>query len=320
MTAYDRVEAARQMIDPRQGRWRNRLLTLLLRLTVKSRHGLHIEIEELRRKFALLDRPAAKDIPGDVQRQAVSCNGVAAQWLIPRHHRQERVLLYLHGGAFVAYTPDAYAAMVASWCRPLKARALMVDYPLAPEHPFPAALDQCLEAYCWLLEQGVRAQDIVLVGDSAGGNLAMALLQRLREAEQSLPACAALLSPFLDLTLSGTSALGNARHDPIFTLPFAVGIRRFYAAPEQFADASVSPLFGRFEGLPPLLLQVGSSEMLLDDAVRAANKAVAAGVPVRLEVWRNLPHVFQLILALPQARAAAGNLQRFIIEHTTWGG
>lgn len=320
MTAFDRLAAARQAIDPAQGRWRNRLLNLLLRLTVKSRHGLHIDIGELRKKFALLDRQAAKDIPVDVQRQAVTCNGVAAQWLVPRNHHPERVLLYIHGGAFVAYTPDAYAAMVATWCRPLKARALLVDYHLAPEHPFPTALEQCLDAYRWLLDQGIQARDIVLVGDSAGGNLAMALLQRLRDGGRPLPACAALLSPFLDLTLSGASVLGNARHDPIFTLAFAVGIRRFYAAPEQYADAAVSPLFGSFASLPPLLVQVGGSEMLLDDAVRAADKAVAAGVPARLEIWRNLPHVFQLILALPQARAAAGHLQRFIIEHTTWGG
>ncbi|HHW2097095.1 TPA: alpha/beta hydrolase [Pseudomonas aeruginosa] len=320
MTLPVRAQPFTQVIDPSEGRWKRRLLNLVLRLVVKSRHGLHIDIADLRGKFAQLDRQAAKDIPTDVQRENVLCDGIAAQWLTPKGCRRGRVLLYIHGGAFVAYTPDAYAAMVATWCRPLKTRALMLDYRLAPEHPFPAALDQCATIYRWLLAQGVRPRDIVLAGDSAGGNLALALLQRLKSDEQPLPSCAVLLSPFLDFTLSGASAVGNARHDPVFTPAFAIGIRGFYAPAEQHSHPAVSPLFGAFEGLPPLLFQVGSTEMLLDDAVRAANRASTAGVPVRLEVWQRLPHVFQMILALPQAQAAARNIQRFINDHTDWDG
>ncbi|QTD30684.1 alpha/beta hydrolase [Pseudomonas fluorescens] len=320
MTGRKPVQPYTHIINPSQGRWKNCLLIMLLRLAVKSRHGLHIDIPELRKKFALLDQQASKDFPAGVCRENVRCDGAVAQWLEPLDCKKERVLLYIHGGAFVAYTPDAYAAMVASWCKRLKARALMVDYPLAPENPFPTALEKCLVAYRWLLEQGTQASDIVIAGDSAGGNLVMAVLQHLKINDQPLPRCAVLLSPFLDLTLSGSSALSNARRDPIFTLPFAVGIRRFYASAEQYSQPGVSPLFGVFEGLPPLLLQVGSTEMLLDDSVRAAEMATAAGVPVRLEIWQSMPHVFQMVLALPQAHLAAQNIHRFINDHTDWGG
>jgi acetyl esterase/lipase len=127
-----------------------------------------------------------------------------------------------------------------------------------------------------------------------------------------------LLSPFLDLTLSSESCVTNSTHDPVFTLPFAVGIRSFYAPSDKQSQPSVSPLFGDFTGLPPLLFQVGSTEMLLDDSVRAAKKANAAGVPVQLEIWKRLPHVFQLLSALPQTQKAEQHIRNFINEHTKW--
>ncbi|WCD77895.1 alpha/beta hydrolase [Pseudomonas sp. TUM22785] len=318
MTQFIRAPAFTRTLNPSRGRWSREMLNLLLRLSVKARHGLHIDIPSLRKQFALLDRQAPDSLPPEVRSEPVTCNGVAARWLLPKGRRRERVLLYLHGGAFVANTPAVYAAMVASWCQSLKARALLVDYRLAPEHPHPAALEDCLDAYSWLLDQGVKAKDIVIAGDSAGGNLVIATLQRLKAECQPLPSCAVLLSPFLDFTLSGASALDNARHDPIFTPAFAIGIRGFYAPGERHGEPSVSPLFGAFEGLPPMLFQVGSTEMLLDDAVRAAAKAHAAGVPVRLEVWHRLPHVFQMIAALPQAQLAARSIQGFINDHTDW--
>ncbi|MDU9393926.1 alpha/beta hydrolase [Pseudomonas sp. zfem002] len=307
-------------IDLPEGRWKSRLVNLALRLLVKSGHGLNIDIGKLRKQFDRLDGQAPKAFPANVRRDAVNCNGVAAQWLTPTDCRPERVLLYIHGGAFVAYTPEVYAAMVASWCQPLKARALLVDYRLAPEHPFPAALNDALKAYRWLQNQGIRPENIVIAGDSAGGNLVLSLLQRLRDDREVAPGCAVLLSPFLDFTLSGASALGNARHDPIFTPAFAIGIRTFYAPAETHGLPAVSPLFGSFAGLPPLLFQVGSTEMLLDDSVRAAAKAAAAGVPVQLEVWKRLPHVFQMMPALPQALAAQRNIIGFVNRYTAWNG
>lgn len=309
-----------RFMKPGGGVWTRELLNLLLRVSTKWRHGLQVDIPKLRGQMAKLDRQAPRAILAEVRRENVDCDGVRAQWLSHRGSRPERVLLYIHGGAFVAYTADMYASMAASWCKPLEARALLVDYGLAPEHPYPTALENCLTAYQWLLDQGVAPGNIVVAGDSAGGNLALAMLQHLKSANKPLPSCAALLSPFLDFTLSGASGLYNARRDPMFTLAFAVAIRGYYAPAEMHSHPSVSPLFGDFSGLPPLLLQVGSTEMLLDDATRAAARAFAAGVQVQLEVWERLPHVFQMIAALPQAREAERSIISFVNRHTGWTG
>lgn len=305
-------------IRPSKGFWSRILLNLVLRLALKARHGQHIDITSLRKKFSQLNQQASTSLLAKTRQEKVDCNGVAATWLTPGNCRHERVLLYIHGGAFVAYTAETYAAMVSAWCEKLQARALMVDYRLAPEHPHPAAFEDCLTAYQWLLDQGINAENIVIAGDSAGGNLVMATLQRLQSEHRPLPACTILLSPFLDFTLTGDSALSNAWHDPIFTLNFAIDIREFYAPGESFSVPEVSPLFGDFSGLPPMLLQVGSTEMLLDDAVRAASKAHAAGTSVVLEVWDRMPHVFQMMTDLPQAHAATLQIQQFTRQHVGW--
>lgn len=313
MTAHPRL------IDPARGRWRRNLLNLLLRVAVRWQLGLHIDVPVLRGRMEKLNRQAPP-LRHDVRREPVQCGSAAAEWIIPAGGRPDRVLLYIHGGAFVARTPDLHAAMVCAWCEALQARALMVDYRLAPEHPWPAAPDDCHAAYRWLLQQGIAPASIVIAGDSAGGNLALATLQRLKADGTPLPAGAVLLSPFLDFSLGGPSVLDNARADPVFTLAFAIGIRACYAQPRRYLDPAVSPLFGDFAGLPPLLFQVGSSELLLDDSMRAAALAEAAGVPVQLEIWQGLPHVFQAIGALPQAHEAAQRIVRFVARHTGWAG
>jgi acetyl esterase/lipase len=304
-------------IDPPRGRRVRDLLNLLLRITVRWRLGLHIDVPLLRRRMEKLNRQAPV-LGHDVRREPAPCNGVAAEWIAPSGFKPDRVLLYVHGGAFVARTPELHAAMISAWCAAFGARALMVDYRLAPEHPYPAALDDCHAVYRWLLQQGIAPAQIVIGGDSAGANLALATLQRLKAEETPLPACAVLLSPFLDFSLGGNSVLDNALADPVFTLAFGIGIRACYAQPRQYLDPGVSPLFGDFAGLPPLLFQVGSAEMLLDDSVRAAARAQAAGVPVQLEIWEHLPHVFQAIAALPQAREAAKSILHFVASHTGW--
>lgn len=307
-----------RFIHPKTGGCRRALLNILLRVAVKSRHGRHIDIGELRQKFDQLNKQASKLLLESCHREKVDCNGVPGTWLVPTNCRQERVLLYIHGGAFVAHTDDTYAAMASAWCQRLQARALMVDYHLAPEHPYPAAFNDCLTAYQWLLDNGVAAKNIVVAGDSAGGNLALGMLQKLKAQERPQPACAVLLSPFLDFTLTGDSALKNAGHDPIFTLNFAVGIREFYAPGHAFSAPEISPLFGDFSGLPPLLFQVGSTEILLDDSVRAAKRAHDASVTVELEIWDRLPHVFQMVTDLPQAHAAIDRIQSFTRHHAGW--
>ncbi|MDT0634610.1 alpha/beta hydrolase [Spectribacter hydrogenoxidans] len=305
------------VVRPERGRWLRVLVNLVLRIAMKWRHGLKLDIAVLRRRLGRMNRYAARKALG-VRREPAACTEFAAEWLTPGDCTSGRVLLYFHGGAFVARSPDLYAAMVAPWCRALNARALMVDYRLAPEHPYPAGIDDCHRAYRWLLDQDIAPENIVIAGDSAGGNLALAILLRAKNEGAPLPSCAVLLSPFLDLTLSGDSMLANARRDPLFTLAFGVGIRRFYAEPFELLNPEVSPLFGDFAGLPPMLIQVGSSEVLLDDATRAAAQARANGVDVELEIWERQPHVFQAITALPQAHAAAQNILGFVRTHAAW--
>lgn len=304
-------------LKPAKGHWKYVLVNLLLRITVKWRHGLEANVVAVRKQISKLNDKATPANP-NIERREIKCNGVSAQWLIPKHHSNERVLLYIHGGAFVAYSRDIYANMAGSWCNSLNARALVVDYRLSPEHAYPSASDDCITAYKWLLEEGFDPKDIVIAGDSAGGNLVLNTLLRIKDENLELPVCAVLISPFLDLTLSGRSVLANAKRDPIFTPAFAIDIRRHYVSEELYCSPLVSPLFGDFAGLPPMLFQVSSSEMLLDDSTRAATKASQAGVPVQLDIWESLPHVFHTIDALPQAKVAADRICHFIREHASW--
>ncbi|MGQ0621938.1 MAG: alpha/beta hydrolase [Panacagrimonas sp.] len=301
------------LVQPRGG-WLARLwVNLLLRVLVKWTGGLRINIGELRQRQLDFGRRLARLPPG-VRRESENCDGVPAEWLIPQDAVDERVLLYVHGGAFVARSPDLHTTMVAPWCRELRTRALLVDYRLAPEHPYPAGLDDVYRAYRWLLARGHLATQIALAGDSAGGNLVLALLHRLKAAGEPLPSCAVLLSPFVDFTLSSPSIVSESRRDPLFTTVFALAIRGLYAPPERLLDSGVSPLYADFRGLPPLLVQVGSTEMLLDDSRRTATRAHEAGVDVCLEVWDRMPHVFQALPMLPQAHEAGRRIVDFIAK------
>jgi monoterpene epsilon-lactone hydrolase len=292
-------------------------LHLMLRLTARRMKVLGVDITVLRAQMARFDAKIARVDP-ETRRAPVDCAGVAAEWIDVPESRPERMLLYLHGGAFMFRYPGTHAGMVSRWCRALGARALLPDYRLAPEHPYPAAPDDCHAAYRWLLAQGHDPRHIVIAGDSAGGNLTLVTLQRIRAAGEPLPACAVVLSPVVDFTLSSRSMVTHERRDPIFRLASLVLMRGMYARPEQFLDPGVSPLFGDFSGLPPLLFQAGSLEALQDESVRAAQRAHAAGVFVELEIWERMAHVFQAQPLLPQAGEALGNIVRFIGARAGW--
>jgi epsilon-lactone hydrolase len=311
------LPAYARRIFPARGAWRRRWLNLFLRWTTKRQMLAELDIARFRATQEAFDRKLAYFDPG-VRRAHVDAGGVAAEWIEAPESRRERVILYLHGGAFVLRFPKAHGGMVGRWCRALGARALMVDYRLAPEHPFPAGVGDCHAAYRWLLAQGCDPRSIVVAGDSAGGNLALAVLHEIKAAGEPMPACAVLLSPFVDFTLSGASLVTNERRDPMFTLRAAAAMRTLYAPAESFVDPSVSPLFGDFTGFPPMLFQVGSTEMLLDDTLRTAARAHAAGVPVEVEIWEKLPHVFQVVRSLPQAAAAIDGIVRFVRAQTGW--
>jgi acetyl esterase/lipase len=239
---------------------------------------------------------------------------VPAEWTHPNEGRANGVLLYFHGGGFVSCSPRTHRSLVGQIVRKAGIRALSVDYRLAPQHPFPAALDDTTAMYRWLLDQGVSPGQIILGGDSAGGNLVLATLLKLRQEGYPMPAAAFCLSPVTDLTGSAPSRREVADRDPLLP-PEASRWLDAYAAGAPFDQPLLSPLMADLQGLPPLLLQVGTLEILLDDSRLLAEKATRAGVETRLEIYPGLWHVFQMSGPfIPEAREAINSLADFIRE------
>lgn len=252
---------------------------------------------------------ALGSLASDVRTEPVTAGTVGANWVDVKGMRRDRVVLYLHGGAFITETPVFHGALLARICRETRARGLMVSYRLAPEHPYPAALDDCVEAYRWLLAQGLDATRIIVAGDSAGGNLTLALMLRLRDEGLPLPAGAVALSPVADLTFSGDSVQRNDGVDDMFSADLLDALVPVYLAQRDLrTHPHVSPVFGDCSGLPPLLLIVGSTELLLDDSVRVAQRWPGS----TLLVWHGMPHVFAGFDFLPEAREATQRIGHFI--------
>ncbi|MBA4070759.1 MAG: alpha/beta hydrolase [Gemmatimonas sp.] len=298
--------------------WRSRALSALLRLTSREPLLQDTDISALRRRYEDFE---ARHFPAEkwVAREWTNCNGVIAEWISVPESRPGRVVLYLHGGSFAFRFPNTYAMFAARLCRRFAARALIPDYRLAPEHPFPAAPDDCHAVYRWLLATGHDSRDLILVGDSAGGNLALVTLGRARQAGEPLPACAVLLSPAVDCTLTSPSMVDNEERDPVLHLRSLLVLRHHYVpSPHLHMHPEVSPIFADFTGYPPLFLQAGSSEMMRDEAIRTAQRANAAGVHVELELWPETPHVFQVASFLPESVQALDHIERFVLAHTGW--
>jgi acetyl esterase/lipase len=240
-------------------------------------------------------------------------NGLHAEWLTPKDRVDDKLLLYLHGGGYAIGGCDMHRQMVSHIARAGRIRALLPEYRLAPEHKFPAAVDDVVAIYRTLIGMGMRAEDIIFAGDSAGGGLAIATLLVLRDAGDNLPAAAVLLSPFLDVTGSGDSMRTRADRDPWFCaedLPIVAG---HYCEPHQQRFPLVSPVFADVEGLPPVFIQVGDDEILLSDSERLADACTAAGVDVELQVWPEMWHVFQMFAAkMPESRQAIAKMGAYI--------
>jgi len=237
-----------------------------------------------------------------------TCN---ATWLDGGGIVAGRVILYLHGGAFVGESPATHCAMLARLCRRAQARGFYVTYRLAPEHRYPAATDDCLAAYRYLLEQGIDPARIVVAGDSAGGNLALVTLLRARDAGMPMPAGLVMISPLLDASFSGASMQRNDGLDPLFRTAIVHALASSYVDEGQRGHPYVSPLWADLRGLPPSLTLVGSSEILLDDSVRFAGLAAGA----ELQVWHDMPHAFPLFSVLAEATAAVDSIGQFIRRH-----
>lgn len=289
------------------------VLNAALRLGVKRLWRKGVTVDELRRKARVLD--AGLQLAGNRIRVArVDANGVSSEWIGGEGAARCGVLLYLHGGAFSLHLPNGYRQLASSLARKTDLRVLVPAYRLAPEHRYPAGLDDCFAAYRWLVEQGFSPEHMAVAGDSAGGNLTLALLMRLRDEGLPLPTCAALMSPVTDLTGGSPSVHGNEGSDVLFDRHALTLVLSTYLDGAPADDPAVSPLFGDWAGLPPLLFHVSGSEMLLDDSLRAAERARACGVDARVKVWPGMPHVFQLFGMLPQSKQSLDEIGAFFVE------
>jgi epsilon-lactone hydrolase len=282
-----------------------------------------VEIDEIRALLTSQPRPVGwperrqrldevgsiSPVANDVTLESIDMEGVSGEWSMAPGCHPGRVLIFLHGGGYCSGSIRSHRRMVTEAGRAAAVRTLAVGYRLAPEHPFPAALDDALTAWQFVRGQGVPTQCIAVGGDSAGGGLTVALLNRLKETGEALPACAWLVSPWTDLTLSGASLLTREAVDPLIHRAYLDELAAAYVpAGIGRKDPGISVLFADLEGLPPILIQVGSAETLLDDAVRFAAAAGMHGVFVTLEIWPDMIHAWHLW----NAHLAAG--QRALIN------
>jgi epsilon-lactone hydrolase len=286
-----------------------RFLHWLVRLAVRPFLAPWVPLS-LQRAWATVAGLTTRAPPG-LARDAARVGGVPGCWLRTAAARPGHVLLYLHGGAYVIGGPGSHARLAAQVGHAAGAEVFFPDYRLAPEHPFPAALDDALAAYRGLLQR--RPARLVVAGDSAGGGLALALAMAIRDAGLPAPAALVLISPWADLTLSGESHRTAAARDPLLRGSWLARCAALYAGGRPLDQPGLSPLFGDFAGLPPLLVQVGSEEILRSDAERVVERAAAAGTTATLSRHEGLWHDFQAHAGvLPEADAALADIGAFV--------
>jgi acetyl esterase/lipase len=246
----------------------------------------------------------------------LDAGGVPGAWIVPSGLEPKRTVLYLHGGGYNAGSITSHLPLTSNIALAAKARVLAIDYRLAPEHLFPAAVDDALAAYRWLLKESAQANHIVVAGDSAGGGLTLSLILLLREKGLPLPAAAVCLSPWTDLTCSGESWKTNGKVDFMLKKGSTFNAAKLYLGDADPRSPLASPLYADPAGLPPLLIQVGSEEVLLSDSTLFAEKARLAGVDVTLENWKGMQHVWQFTASmLPEARQAVNRIGEFILQY-----
>ncbi|MHA1931383.1 MAG: alpha/beta hydrolase [Promethearchaeota archaeon] len=253
-------------------------------------------------------------IPEDVKIEIIDAGGVPAEWQIVPGAIEERVLLYFHGSAMVIMSPKTHRRLTVEIAKATNMRVLSVDYRLAPEHPFPAGLEDCTTAYKWLLSTGIKSENIIIAGDSAGGNLTLASLLKLKDEGISLPAAAITLSPGTDYTEESKTFYENAETDALASGGIFWCIPAYLAGKEPY-NPLISPLFGNLKDLPPLLIQVSKSEVLYDHSTRLYERAKAVNINVILQEWDDMPHVFHFYFdQLPESRNAIEKIGEFVKE------
>lgn len=255
----------------------------------------------------------------DTHTSNIDIDGLSCRWVSECGVGQQRVALYLHGGGFRMGSVDSHQELMARLSAASGCRVLGVDYRLCPEHAYPAALEDAINAYFWLLSQGFSADKIAIIGDSAGANLVAAMLNKLSTDDSPLPAAVVMMSPWLDMTATADTYDTRSEFDPIHQRRFVLALAAGYLGENSDPlSPFTSPLMGTLSGLPPMLIQVGDYEVGLGDAVDYAEKGLAAGGEVELEIWQEMIHVFQLFAAdLPEAQSAIENVGQFLEKNFT---
>jgi len=252
-------------------------------------------------------------IPKEIEIKSIMLDEIPAEWVIPSDPIKDHVILYLHGGGWIIGSPSTCRRLSSAIAKVASIKILSIDYRLAPEHPFPEPLEDCVNAYKWLLSNGFKNDHIIIAGESAGGNLTLTTLLKIRDLGIDLPAGGICLSPATDLTLADKSFFKNAETDPILA---DIGIFWWmvaYLSGENPRNPYVSPLFAALKGLPPILLQASSCEMLYSDTTRFVEKAKKAGINAILQSWDDMTHVFQELRQelIPEAKDAIGKIADF---------
>ncbi len=269
-------------------------------------------IDEKRQMLDAAARRLAK-LPTNCEVEKLEIAGLYAEWLSSGSTLKDRVILYLHGGGYALCSANTHRPLAARIGKASGVKVLFPEYRLAPEHPFPAAIEDAVTVYRWLLNQGYTPQNIILAGDSAGGGLCLATALVLRDQNEPLPAALVCLSPWVDLTSSGESYRKNSGLDPYLSAKAVSEAARLYAGIESLDHPLISPVFADLTGLPPMFIQAGNHEILQSDAVMLASAARNAGVDVSLKVWNGMWHVWQISgELLPESRRSIKEIGEFV--------
>jgi epsilon-lactone hydrolase len=271
----------------------------------------HPTVQDMRANFEQMT--TLFPVADDVTCEPVNAGGIKSEWVTAPGADAGRAVLYLHGGGYVIGSINTHRDLASRISRAAKARVLLIDYRLAPEHPFPAAVEDSAAAYRWMLAQGLKPSRIAVAGDSAGGGLTVATLVAIRDAKLASPAAGVCLSPWIDLEALGDSMKSKASVDPIVQKDALLEMTAHYLNGQDARSPLAAPLYADLAGLPPLLVQVGTAETLLDDSTRLAERARKAGVKVTLEPWEDMIHVFQVFAPmLDEAQQAIDKIGEFV--------
>ncbi|MBL4739635.1 MAG: alpha/beta hydrolase [Sneathiella sp.] len=295
--------------------WQSYLANFIVRRRFKSKSPEGTSVEQAR--FGLDSISARKfKKPKRLSISSVAEPGVPGEWLRFAGCEEGKVCLYFHGGGYFWGTPEKYRSLTARLAKEFGGPVFVPDYSLAPEAPYPAAVDDALKAYQYILETGVPSGKIAIAGDSAGGGLALALVLAIKREGLLLPGVVTLISPWTDLTCSGESMSFNSRKDPLFQPSMLMWNSRYYVGDNDKSNPYISPLFGDLTGLPPILFQVGSTEVLLDDSRRAHQKISEQGGSSKLDIWPKVMHVWHLAADfIPEGRRAIKQMASFMNIH-----